>query len=112
MIYDCNKYEDTPSVKASMRMFDAAGVNYHQYHRTDRKVTIELVNARHLAAEETKSFFCGFLSASGIADSGIKRRGLGIYVSEDKIRDRRSLEEPIGKRRRKGKWEKKESGSQ
>ena len=26
VIYDSNKYEDTPSVQASMRMFDAAGV--------------------------------------------------------------------------------------
>lgn len=42
VIYDCNKYEDTPSVQASMRMFDAAGVNYHQYHRTNREITIRL----------------------------------------------------------------------
>ena len=42
VIYDCNKYEDTSSVKASMRMFDAAGVNYHQYHRTQREITIRL----------------------------------------------------------------------
>ena len=42
MIYDCNKYEDTPSVQASMRMFDSAGVRYHQYHRTDREITIQL----------------------------------------------------------------------
>ena len=42
MIYDCNKYEDTASVQASMRMFDAAGVNYHQYHRTDREIRIRL----------------------------------------------------------------------
>ena len=42
VIYDSNKYEDTPSVQASMRMFDAAGVNYHQYHRTEREITIRL----------------------------------------------------------------------
>ena len=42
VIYDCNKYEDTPSVQASMRMFDSAGVRYHQYHRTDREITIQL----------------------------------------------------------------------
>ena len=42
VIYDSNKYEDTPSVQASMRMFDAAGVRYHQYHRTHREIKIEL----------------------------------------------------------------------
>ena len=42
VIYDCNKYCDTPSVQASMRMFDAAGVRYHQYHRTNREITIKL----------------------------------------------------------------------
>ena len=42
VIYDSNTYEDTPSVQASMRMFDAAGVNYHQYHRTEREITIRL----------------------------------------------------------------------
>ena len=42
VIYDCNKYEDTPSVQASMRMFDSAGVRYQQYHRTDREITIQL----------------------------------------------------------------------
>ena len=42
VIYDSNKYEGTPSVCASMRMFDAAGVRYHQYHRTNREVRLEL----------------------------------------------------------------------
>lgn len=42
VIYGSNKYEDTPSVKASMRMFDAAGVNYHEYHKTGRKISIDL----------------------------------------------------------------------
>lgn len=42
VIYDSNKYEDTPSVQASMRMFDAAGVHYRQYKSTGRKVTVEL----------------------------------------------------------------------
>ena len=42
VIYDCNKYEGTPSVSASMRMFDAAGVKYHPYKRTGRKIEIEL----------------------------------------------------------------------
>ena len=42
VIYDSNKYEDSTAVKASMRMFDAAGVRYHQYRRTDREITIRL----------------------------------------------------------------------
>ena len=42
VIYDCNKYKGTPSVAASMRMFDAAGVKYHPYRRTGRKIQIEL----------------------------------------------------------------------
>ena len=42
VIYDCNKYEGTPTVKASMRMFDAAGVRYHPYHRTGRIIELEI----------------------------------------------------------------------
>ena len=42
VIYDCDKYADTPSVMASKRMMDAAGVKYHKYNRTDRKIEIEL----------------------------------------------------------------------
>ena len=42
VIYDSDKYADTPSVIASKRMMDAAGVRYHQYHRTGRKIEIEL----------------------------------------------------------------------
>ena len=42
VIYDCDKYADTSSVMASKRMFDSAGVRYHQYHRTGRKIEIEL----------------------------------------------------------------------
>ena len=42
VIYADNKYADTPSVKASMRMFDAAGVNYHEYHPTDKVIQIRL----------------------------------------------------------------------
>ena len=42
VIYDCDKYADTPGVQASKRMMDAAGVRYHQYHRTNRKVEISL----------------------------------------------------------------------
>ena len=42
MIYDSDKYADTPSVIASKRMMDAAGVKYHQYQRTNRRIEIEL----------------------------------------------------------------------
>ncbi len=42
IIYDCDKYADTPSVIASKRMLDAAGVRYYFYARTNRKVEIEL----------------------------------------------------------------------
>ena len=42
VIYDCNKYEGTAAVMASMKMFDAAGVNYHKYHRTEREIKIDL----------------------------------------------------------------------
>ena len=42
VIYDCDKYADTPAVLASKRMMDAAGVRYHQYHRTSREVRITL----------------------------------------------------------------------
>ena len=38
VIYDCDKYADTPSVIASKRMMDAAGVRYYQYHRTGREI--------------------------------------------------------------------------
>lgn len=42
VIYDCDKYADTPGVIASKRMMDAAGVKYHQYQRTDREIKINL----------------------------------------------------------------------
>ena len=42
VIYDCDKYADTPSVMASKRMMDAAGVRYHQYHRSNREIKIKL----------------------------------------------------------------------
>ena len=40
VIYDNDKYAGTPSVIASKRMFDAAGVRYFPYKRAER--TIEL----------------------------------------------------------------------
>ena len=42
VIYDCDKYADTAGVQASKRMMDAAGVRYHQYHRTGRKIEFSL----------------------------------------------------------------------
>ena len=42
IIYDSDKYADTAAVMASKRMLDAAGVRYYQYHRTNRKLMIEL----------------------------------------------------------------------
>lgn len=42
IIYDIDKYATTPSVIASKKMLDAAGVGYYQYKRTGRKLTIEL----------------------------------------------------------------------
>ena len=42
VVYNDNKYGDTPSVKASCRMFDAAGVKYYKYAKTGRQILIEL----------------------------------------------------------------------
>ena len=42
IVYDCDKYANTPSVIASKRMLDAAGVRYYKYNRTGRKITIEV----------------------------------------------------------------------
>ncbi len=42
MVYDCDKYCGTPSVVASKRMMDAAGVRYYQYQRTGRKIEFEV----------------------------------------------------------------------
>ncbi len=42
VIYDSDKYKDTPSVIASKRMMDAAGVRYYQYSHTNREVSIVL----------------------------------------------------------------------
>ena len=42
IVYECDKYADMPSTKASKRMLDAAGVRYYQYAPTGRKITLEL----------------------------------------------------------------------
>ena len=42
VIYDSDKYAETPSVRASKRMFRAAGVAYRPYSRSGRTVKMEL----------------------------------------------------------------------
>lgn len=42
VVYDSDKYADTPSVRASKRMMDAAGVRYYRYQRTKRTVELSL----------------------------------------------------------------------
>ena len=38
VIYDSDKYADTPATIASKRMLNAAGVRYRQYQRTGREI--------------------------------------------------------------------------
>jgi Deoxycytidylate deaminase len=42
LIFADNKYDGKPSVEASKRMFNAAGVRYYKYQPTGRKLKIEL----------------------------------------------------------------------
>jgi len=42
VVYDCDKYADTPAVIASKRMMDASGVRYYQYQRTGRKIEFRI----------------------------------------------------------------------
>lgn len=42
IVYMCDKYKGTPSVIASKRMLDAAGVRYYQYQPTGREITIQV----------------------------------------------------------------------
>lgn len=42
IVYDSDKYQHTPSVIASKRMLDAAGVRYYKYTHTDREIRISL----------------------------------------------------------------------
>ncbi len=42
VIYDSDKYAGTPSVIASKKMMEAAGVRYRQYERTERELKIRL----------------------------------------------------------------------
>ena len=42
VVYMCDKYADTDSVKASKRMMDAAGVTYRMYIPSDKKIERDL----------------------------------------------------------------------
>jgi len=42
IIYDSDKYADTPVVISSKKMLAAAGVRYHQYQRSNRIIEIEM----------------------------------------------------------------------
>lgn len=42
IVYDSDKYADSPATKASKRMLDAAGVRYYQYQKTGRKVVLDM----------------------------------------------------------------------
>jgi len=42
VVYDSDKYDGTPANRASKKMFDAAGVKYMKYHRTGRKISLEV----------------------------------------------------------------------
>jgi len=42
IVYDSDKYSDTPAVMASKRMLDAAGVTYYQYVHTNRDIMLKV----------------------------------------------------------------------
>ncbi len=42
VIYYCDKYADTDSVRASKRMFDLVGITYEPYHPSGRRVELAL----------------------------------------------------------------------
>ncbi len=42
VVYDCDKYADTPSVIASKKMLTSAGIKITRYEQTGRKVEISL----------------------------------------------------------------------
>lgn len=42
VIYADDKYGDSPSVRASKRMMEAAGVEYEPYKKSDKEITIRL----------------------------------------------------------------------
>lgn len=42
VIYEEDKYPNSPEVRASRKMMDAAGVRYYQYNHTNRKILIHV----------------------------------------------------------------------
>ena len=42
IIYDCDKYEHTPSVIASKRMLTASGVAFRKYEHTGREISFDV----------------------------------------------------------------------
>ena len=42
LVYREDKYADTPELRASRRMLDAAGVRYYQYQETGREIHLKL----------------------------------------------------------------------
>lgn len=42
VVYDLDKYNQTPSNIAAKRMFDAAGITYYQYEHTGREITLNV----------------------------------------------------------------------
>ena len=42
IVYKDDKYPESPSVRASKRMLNAAGVRYYQYEKTGRKIEIHV----------------------------------------------------------------------
>ncbi|MBR4992667.1 MAG: dCMP deaminase family protein [Lachnospiraceae bacterium] len=42
VVYDSDKYADTPTTQASKKMLKAAGVDFYQYKKTGRKITLDM----------------------------------------------------------------------
>ena len=42
VVYDDDKYDGTPAIRASKRMFDAAGVEYVRYGRSGKEIRIHI----------------------------------------------------------------------
>ena len=42
IVYDSDKYANTPGTRASKRMLDAAGVRYYQYQKTGREIVLKM----------------------------------------------------------------------
>jgi dCMP deaminase len=42
LVYDCDKYDGTPSVVASKKMLKAAGVKVRRYEHTERTISLQL----------------------------------------------------------------------